>query len=200
LDVPERSTQLWVRVIGYTPRTVDLVVAPPETDIGDIRLDRVQELPGRLIEGRLVSESEFLFEERRKSGVGVYFDSTWLSNLPRVTAAALASKTTMIRAGSMRTPNARATGGETVLLRSSTMAGMLDGCNPRVYLDGVSIGSQSLPRSADPRGHPRGGAVTPEYLQELLRLAKRIEVYQAQHAPAEFADPDGCGSLVIWTK
>jgi hypothetical protein len=37
-------------------------------------------------------------------------------------------------------------------------------------------------------------------MKDLLRTAQRIEIYRAQFAPAEFADPEGCGSIVIWTR
>jgi hypothetical protein len=42
--------------------------------------------------------------------------------------------------------------------------------------------------------------IPPDMMKELLRTAKRIEIYEAQDAPAEFVDPDGCGSIVIWTR
>jgi hypothetical protein len=34
----------------------------------------------------------------------------------------------------------------------------------------------------------------------LLATAKRIEVYKAQEAPAEYLDNDGCGVILIWTR
>jgi hypothetical protein len=178
LSVPERSTQLWVRVVGFTPRTVDLQAAAPETDLGDLVLDRVpQELPGRLIEGRLVSRSEFDFEARRSAGVGVQIDSATLAKYPRVGSTALANETRLVRS------EARGGVGEVVKIRQG-----VGSCFPRVYVDGQYFGSQG------------GRGIDAAMMGQLLREAKRIEIYTAAYAPAAYPDFDGCGVILIWTR
>jgi hypothetical protein len=37
-------------------------------------------------------------------------------------------------------------------------------------------------------------------MAQLLREAKRLEIYGAAWAPIEFQDPDGCGVILIWTR
>lgn len=185
VTVSERSTQLWVRAIGHTPRYIALEPAGSDLDIGDVRLERVpQEIEGRLIAGRLVSREEFAFEERRKAGLGVFFDSAFLARLPRVSANALAGSSPRIRAGRAGGP------GEVVLLRRG-----VDQCFPRVFVDGVYFGVQGVNRGAG-----RAPVVAAEMMAAFLQEAKRIEVYSATRAPAEFQDFDGCGVIVIWTK
>lgn len=179
VDLPERSAQLWVRVVGYTPRTVDIEGVAPETDFGDVVLDRVpQELPGRLIEGRLVSPSEFEFEERRKTGLGVHIDSAALAKFPVVTVTALASESRIARV-------VRSGGrGETLMLRKGA-----DFCSPRVFLDGMYLGKTVGRQSVDQNE-----------LGHMLRDAKRVEMYTAPYAPPSYPDFDGCGVVLIWTR
>jgi hypothetical protein len=89
------------------------------------------------------------------------------------------------------------TSGETIMLRSVRPTSMNTGCYPRVFIDGVGTSTQEPRQVAT--GRP-DAAISPEYMKELLRTARRIEVYQATFAPPEFHDPDGCGSIVIWTR
>jgi hypothetical protein len=56
-------------------------------------------------------------------------------------------------------------------------------CTPRYWFDGVPYGNQP----------------PAEVFDDFLRRAKRVEVYFASFAPAEFADFDGCGAVVVWT-
>lgn len=193
--VPRRSGQLYVRVIGQVARVIDIAPLGAEVDVGDIVLeDAAVALQPMTIRERQLTRERLAFEERSRGAVGVFFDSTFLASLPRVTAAALASKSTLLRVGPVRDRVAAA--GETLMLRSYTGGDLNTGCYPRVYLNGNFISTQ--------RPHPSRGAaaagVPPDYMRELLRTAKRIEVYNARQAPAEFFDPDGCGSIAIWTR
>lgn len=191
-EVPRRSGQLYVRAIGQSPRLIPIDPLGEVLDIGEVVLD---DLPVALqpmtIRERMLARERLEFEERRKGATGVFFDSTFLASLPRVTARALAVESPLLRAGAVR--SGRDALGEVVLLRNSTLQGGSTECYPRVYLNGTSQNSQ----------RPIGGGegmITGDYMAQMLRTAKRIEVYQAAFAPAEFPDPEGCGSLVIWTR
>lgn len=56
-------------------------------------------------------------------------------------------------------------------------------CQPRLFVDGADM---RVPDSIE--------------LQSWLERAKRIEVYRDAFAPARFADPAGCGAIVVWTQ
>lgn len=56
-------------------------------------------------------------------------------------------------------------------------------CRPRLFVDGADM---RVPDGIE--------------LQSWLERAKRIEVYRDAFAPARFADPAGCGAIVIWTQ
>jgi len=183
--VPARSGQLSLRVVGYAHRLLDFDPPAGELDVGDIAMEPIgREIEGRLIEGRVVSREEFAFEQRRKSGVGTQLDSAFLSRFPRVTAAALAGSSRYVRAGRTRGP------GEVVLVRRG-----VGECFPRVYVDGVFMGVQGTNPGA---GRPP--QIAPDFMGQLLREAKRIEVYPATYAPAEYSDFDGCGVVLLWTR
>lgn len=194
--VPRRSGQLYIRALGQQPRLVPIDPTGPTLDVGDIVLENAAvALQPMTIREQQLTRERLAFEERSRGAVGVFFDSTYLSRLPRVTAAALAAKSTFIRVGPMR--SAESTTGEVLMLRSTNMRNLNSGCYPRVFINGVGTSTQEPKPSAAGTLH---SAISAEYLKELFRTAKRIEVYQAAFAPAEFHDPDGCGSLVIWTR
>ena len=194
--VPRRSGQLYIRAIGQQPRLVPIEPTGPTLDVGEIVLeDAAVALQPMTIRERQLTRERLAFEERAKAAVGVFFDSTYLAQLPRVTAAALTAKNTIIRVGPNRAMES--TSGETIMLRSVRPTSMNTGCYPRVFINGVGTSTQEPRQVAT--GRP-DAAISPEYMKELLRTARRIEVYQATFAPAEFHDPDGCGSIVIWTR
>ncbi|MBX3172804.1 MAG: hypothetical protein KF709_00175 [Gemmatimonadaceae bacterium] len=193
--VPRRTGQLYLRAVGQMPRVVTIEPTGPSFDIGEIQMENAAvALQPMTIQERQLTRERLSFLERSKGAVGVFFDSTFLAGLPRVTAGALASKNTLIRVGPVRTSTGIS--GETIMLRYNNALQGINGCYPRVYINGLSSSTQRPPR--DPSGIQ--GTITPDYMKELLRTAKRIEVYTAAEAPAEFFDPDGCGSLVIWTR
>jgi hypothetical protein len=194
--VPRRSGQLYLRAVGQVPRIVTIDPIAPTLDIGDVQLeDAAVALQPMTIRERQLTRERLAFEERSRGAVGIFFDSAYLASMPRVTASALARQSTVIRVGPVR--SAVEASGEVVMLRGLGMNNLVSGCYPRVYLNGTMMQSQQ-PRPM--AGGAMIAAITPDYMKELLRTAKRIEVYQAQFAPAEFTDPDGCGSLVIWTQ
>jgi hypothetical protein len=57
-------------------------------------------------------------------------------------------------------------------------------CRPRLFVDG-----------ADMRVPPDAAELT-----SWLERAKRVEVYRDAFAPSRFADPAGCGAIVIWMQ
>lgn len=195
-NVPRRTGQLYIRAVGQQPRLVPIEPVGATLDVGDIVLeDAAVALQPMTIRERALTRERLAFEERSRLGVGVFFDSAALAAFPRVSASALASRSTMIRVGPMR--SRESTTGEVVMLRSNNIRNLNSGCYPRVFINGVGTSTQEPKPAASGVMH---SAISPEYLKELLRTARRIEVYQAQFAPAEFQDPDGCGSLVIWTR
>jgi hypothetical protein len=193
--VPRRSGQLYLRAVGQTPRIVTIDPLGPTLDIGDVQLeDAPVALQAMTIRERQLTRERLAFLERSRGAVGVFFDSAYLASLPRVTASTLAQKSTLIRVGA--TGSFRDTAGDVIMLRKASVSAMNSGCYPRVFLNGTMMQSQA-PRTL--AGQTIRG-ISPDYMRELLRRAKRIEIYSAQFAPAEFMDPDGCGSLVIWTR
>ncbi len=186
LSISERSSQAWVRVIGYTPRYLNLEPAGDEIDLGDVVLESVpHELEGWLIEGRLVSREEFEFEERRKTGIGSHFDSTFIARFPRITASVLSNHSRHVK---------QSVDGRIQLRRAIGLSGA-DGCFPRVWIDGLFMGATG----STGRG-VRSIVIPPEVLTDALNRAKRIELYPATQAPAGFTDFDGCGALIVWTR
>ncbi len=194
--VPRRTAQLYVRAIGQTPRMVTVEPTGAELDIGEVVLEEaVVALLPMTIRERALTRERLEFAERRNGAVGVFFDSTELAVFPRVTAAAIASKSTAVRVGVSR--SFLDTTGDVIMLRGVSMADINSGCYPRVFLNGVFISTQ---RPIPTMGAAEERAISPQYMRELLRLAKRIEIYNAREAPQQFHDPDGCGALVIWTR
>jgi hypothetical protein len=193
VGVPRRTGQLYFRAVGQVPRVVTIEPTGPTLDVGEVRFeDAAVALQPMTIRERELTRERLAFDERSRGAVGVFYDSAFLSRAPRVTAAYLASKSTAVRVGAMR--EATAITGEVILLRN--IMG-LEGCYPRVYLNGMFLATQEPQLTLFGQKEAK---VTPDMMKDLLRTAQRIEIYRAQFAPAEFADPEGCGSIVIWTR
>jgi hypothetical protein len=185
-----------MRAVGQVPRVVTIEPAGPTLDVGEIRMeDAAVALQPMTIRERELTRERLAFDERSRGAVGVFYDSAFLASAPRVSAALLASKSTSVRVG----PMLRATDivGEIVLLRRAANFGMVSGCFPRVYVNGLYLATQEPKHTLRDQYE---AMIPPDMMKELLRTAKRIEIYEAQDAPAEFVDPDGCGSIVIWTR
>ena len=170
--LPQRTTQLFVRAIGFTPRLVIVDVGTDEIELPDIVLDP---LPIELAEMRVVAEARTLeelgFRERQRSGRGIFIDEEALTRFPVISANVL----TMLGTG------VRTTGG--VWPRTMLRRG-IEPCFPRFFVDGVDFGV------------PRDGIEE----ADLLRLGKRIEIHEAAFMPARFTDFNGCGVVLIWTQ
>lgn len=170
--VPQRSAQVLVRSIGFTPQLVELEPTSDEVLLPDVVLGPV---PQELAEFRIVAEAttlaELEFRQRQRDGMGVFLDEYRLAQYPVLSANALAGMSIRIRSSGGSRPR--------VLIRSGG-----DTCRPRFYLDGVDF------------GRTRDGFEE----EDLLRRAKRIEVHEFWSMPARYADLDGCGVVLIWTR
>ncbi len=194
--VPRRTGQLYLRAVGQVPRVVNIEPTGPTLDVGEIKLeDAAVALQTMTIRERELTRERMAFEERSRGTVGVFYDSAFLARAPRVTASYLAQKSTDVKVGPMR--RATDTVGEIVLLRYRPMISGQDGCHPRIYLNGSFLGTQEPKETVFGQKEAK---IPPEMMAHLLRVAKRIEIYKAQDAPAEFVDPEGCGSIAIWTR
>lgn len=170
--MPLRTTQLFVRAIGFTPRLLVVDVGTAEIELPDIVLDP---LPMELAEMRVVAEARTLaelgFRERQRSGSGIFIDDEQLMRFPIISANTLMSMGNGVRSTGGTWPR-------TMLRRG------IQPCFPRFFLDGVDFGV------------PRDGMEE----ADLLRRAKRIEIHQAAFMPARFTDFNGCGVVLIWTE
>lgn len=173
--VPRRSSQLRIRAIGYVPHYVDVTPDGPLVELGPVEMPaRVQELDEVLIKETTATRERREFEERRRTLIGVFVDSAFLSQFAWRSANSLRMASGMIRGKSDKD-------GDMVLLRQR-----IGECAPLVYLDGLRIGRMGRTPSFEMTG--------------LLQRAKRMEFYLAGYAPAEFADFGGCGAMLIWTR
>lgn len=167
---PHSSADLEVRALGYQPFRV-AIPDKFEEETWEIPLEPVTALDTvRIVERRLTRWQEE-FEERRKMGMGRFVTDSMLRRFPRVTPQALGSLVPLVVAS-----------GTAVKIRGS-----MGICDPRVFEDGADLGQMT-------------DATERQDLLRLLERAKRIEIYAASFAPPRFADFDGCGSLVIWTR
>lgn len=167
---PAGSADVEVRAIGYQP----FRGAIPDESSGEawsILLEPVTALDTVRIVDRMPNRWLEEFEERRKLGMGRFATDSMLQRFPRVTPQALGSLFPIVVAV-----------GLAVKIRGATGI-----CDPRVFEDGADLGPA---KTTDDRLN----------VQRLLERAKRIEIYSASFAPPSFADFNGCGALVIWTR
>jgi hypothetical protein len=171
--VPQHSIQLRIRSIGLI--AAEPVVAPTESpfDVGELEMRGVSaELEQVLVLGRVMSARQLEFEERRMIYVGEFYDEAFLTRLPALSAYNFPSTTVI--------PTQHDRYGVRIQLRS----GMFMKCFPKFFIDGVMIG---VPRDSYEE-------------MALLRPAKRVEIYLSRYAPAQYADPNDCGAVVLWYR
>lgn len=170
--LPPRTTQLFVRAIGYLPRYILVNGAAGTLELGDVDLASVaQELAERRITAQATSLNELEFRQRQATGNGVFLDENALRRYPLISATALANESLSVRTTGGRYPR-------TMLRRGA------DTCLPRFFLDGVDWGIA------------RDGAEE----SVIMSNAKRIEVYLAAFMPARYNDFNGCGVVLVWTR
>jgi hypothetical protein len=170
--LPPRSTQLFVRAIGYMPRYLLVNGAEGTLELGDIDLAGVaQELAERRVTARATTLAELEFRQRESTGNGIFLDEAELRMYPVLSATALANQSISVRSTGGTYPR--------TLLRRG-----IETCLPRFFLDGVDWGIA------------RDGVEE----QMILRDAKRLEIYLASFMPAQYNDFNGCGVILVWTR
>lgn len=172
--VPQRTAQLFVRAIGFTPQIVALEPGSAEVEVSEIVMEVLPMLLDTMritAMTRARSLDELAFLERQRVGAGVFLDETALLRYPYLSANTLQGLGSGIRS----------TGGSWPRLRMRSGMGM---CAPRFFVDGVDFG---LPVDGIEES-------------QLLRMAKRLEIHDQYFMPAAYFDRNGCGVVLIWTR
>ncbi len=173
-----RTEQLYVRAVGFVPMWIEIVATDSILNIGDVTLGRIsQRLETMIVTADWLSRQRQEFEERRRMGLGTFLDEEDIASYPELTAAILY----------MRVPrSALVQGGPGIpsrfgLKRISMMGS--GSCIPRWFVDGYEMPGLTATES-----------------NFMLADAIRVEVYRAAFAPPKYADFNGCGAVVIWTR
>jgi hypothetical protein len=169
------SLEVVVRALGYLPQRRALDPVGGRFTLGNVKLEKIpQQLDASVIVGQRMDTRRGGFNNRRETRRGTFLDEETLSRMP-ITLNAIKS----------RIPRAQLAGrpGDQSLF-IEYLSGMGSGlCAPIWYVDGTEyrnvFGAEQL---------------------MILTRAKMIEVYRAWDAPPEFMDPNGCGSVVVWTS
>lgn len=168
------SRQLVVRALGFAAALVDVRASAPQTDLGDIVLQPAPTLLDTMvIRARAMTREEAEFEYRRRTATGGFLTEEQLRRLPAITPNTVAALSPGWVRGSA---SIAGSWGDIYFTRGIEL------CKPRLFVNGFDWGERT---SADE-------------IRGLLQMAKRIEMYRAAFAPAEFADFNGCGALVVW--
>lgn len=174
--VPRRSTQLFVRAIGFTPQYVDVAPIDGEVDVDRVTLFPVaQELAEVRVTARAETAAALEFEQRRRAGTGVFIDEETIKKYPRLSATVMQNFSTRVRSSGGSFPTTR--------LRAHSLSGGAT-CAPRFFLDGVDWGV------------PADGVEE----ADILARAVRVEIHPAPFMPERFTDFNGCGVVLVWTK
>lgn len=99
--IPRRTAQLRLRVIGYVPHVVGISPDGPLVDLGEVEMPRpVQELNRVLIEETFMTAERRGFEDRKKSGVGIFLDDAYFKRWAIPSANTIKLASTRIRGSS----------------------------------------------------------------------------------------------------
>lgn len=173
-----RTEQLHVRAVGYIPTWIEVVATDSLLDLGDVALNPIpQQLATLLVTAERLTRERREFDERQSTGLGTFLDDEDVASYPKLTPAILylrVPRSELIH-GHLGQPDVFG-----LKCISLTGAGV---CSPRNFVDGYEM---------------RGLTATEAYI--MLADAKRVEVYGATFAPPKYADFDGCGAVVIWTR
>jgi hypothetical protein len=183
-DLPVGTQIIEFRAIGYRPLRTRLTLSVRAVNRLDVTLDdRITELSPLTVSAlrrpRITSE----FEERKKSGRGVFFDEEFIAKrrslgvndlfygVPgvKVSLSGYSSVVTIMRSGGMAD-------------------NMVDGCSPTYFVDGIRISTDDGMFSIDNIIRP----------QDILGM----ELYRSlAEAPPQYQQSgSGCGLILIWTK
>lgn len=191
--LPAGRFQVLFRAVGYLPARIEVVLTDGETTRVNQSLGTsvVQLDPIEVTETPTVGLAGTGFEERRKQGFGVYYDSEELRRLEHLKPSDL-----LRRKGGVEIRQASFNGPMVAMNPTSrNLNGQLD-CYMSIYIDGRRFwtgGNQGL----DPSDPP------PDFRSFIgLSQVEAIEVYRsAAGLPAEFGGAAGqCGAVVIWTR
>ncbi len=171
-SVPRRSAQLVVRALGYVPALEAFTPFDADWPLDDLRLERVpQELAAVVVNGGAMTASQAQFEARKASGRGTYISDEDIAKLVQPNAQNIAQM-------APRTAVQQTRQGPMLMMRRGS-----EFCRPRFFIDGYDFRNIDADEEA-----------------QFFLIAKRVEMYTANDAPAQFNDFSGCGSVVIWTK
>lgn len=176
--LPVRSTQLRVRAVGHEPTLLDLDPHAGDVEIPDVAMRRAaRELSRVTVTSEVMARRRLEFDQRRMYNPGGRFiPDEELAKLPVITATAVAAMVHRSRAV-----------GNSIMLEFNG-----EFCHPLIFVDGMRIGRL-------PWKHEKGNLDAYE-VARWLQLAKRIEMYRAAFAPAQYVDFAGCGAILIWTE
>lgn len=187
--------QVLFRAVGYLPARVEVVLVDGQTTRVNQSLGAsvVQLDPIEVTEAPPAGLAGVGFEERRRMGFGVFYDSEELRELEHLKPSDLLRRKggVVIRQLSFNGPM--------VAMHTSSrdLNGALD-CYMSVYLDGRLFWMGGKKDGDELRRDP-----PPDFRQFIgLTQVEAIEVYRsAAGIPVEFGGASGqCGAVVIWTR
>lgn len=177
-DVPTGSRQIEAIAVGRNPGAQLITIKARDTTVVLFALERVTALKEIRTEATVLTEFTRGFEERKKTGIGRYRDSTELASSPSIVAVLSGFPSVVARTGR---------GGIPVVLlpKIASISGGVGQCVARLYVDGR------------PEQWERVAGVSPKEIAWM-------EVYaRASILPAEFqvtTKDDACGVVSIVTK
>jgi protocatechuate 3,4-dioxygenase beta subunit len=185
-----RSTRLAVRALRYAPFERELDPVAGRLSAGEIRLEPAPQILAAQLTtargGRGPAAYRADFEERKRTyAFGTFIDDAMLERQPVVTPQFIIRQIPKARHSTQGALIGKSKiGFETDYgaLNPAT-GGAMSLCFPRWFVDGTDFG---VPQA--------------EEEEMWLRQAKRVEVYKAGLAPAQYNDFDGCGVILIWTR
>lgn len=178
LDVPTGSRQIEAIAVGRNPASQLITVKSLDTVAVTITLERVTTLKEVRTEATVLTEFTRNYEERKKTGLGKFRDSTELGNSPSLVASLSSIPSVTARTGR---------GGIPVILlpKIASLTGGVGQCVARLYVDGR------------PDSWERVAGLNPKDIAWM-------EVYvRAALLPAEFqvtTNGDACGVVSLVTK
>lgn len=196
-DLPSGAQQLTVRRIGFGPLDTRVDLAPNRTTERTIYLPRVNVVEKVVVEDK--RSYSFEFEERRKLGFGIFFDSLAMRrnefhHLPDMLRTMPGIVT--VSPPGCRNPDTICGYMNKIVAAKRVVVG--DPCVMSVYVNGVLLG----PGGRLSQTHHQWGKAF-DLGSILVSGIEAMEVYRrASEIPARFADPGGaeCGAVVIWLR
>ncbi len=178
LDVPTGSRQIEALAVGRNPASQLITVKVRDTATVAFTLEKVTALREVRTEATVLTEFTRNYEERKKTGIGKFRDSTEVGNSPSLAAALSSIPSVTARIGRGGIP-------AVLLPKPPSITGGVGQCLARLYVDGR------------PEGWERVAGMDPKDVAW-------VEVYvRAALVPAEFqvtTKGDACGVVSLVTK